>query len=194
MLGYLIVGVAIGPHALAWIPDTAEARAAGRDRRGVPDVQHRAGVQPAQARHDAPHRVRPGRAQVRRHLADRVGDRRRARRRVAGGADPGRRAGDVFHRDSRQDARGAPRAQLAARPADHRHPAVPGSRGGAAADPDPGARGRHGRPRGQPGPGARQGGGGAGDAAVPRPAADARLVSPRREAEIHRSSSCSTCC
>ena len=26
MLGYLIVGVAIGPHALAWIPDTAEAR------------------------------------------------------------------------------------------------------------------------------------------------------------------------
>jgi len=27
MLGYLIVGVAIGPHALAWIPDTQEARA-----------------------------------------------------------------------------------------------------------------------------------------------------------------------
>jgi CPA2 family monovalent cation:H+ antiporter-2 len=26
MLGYLIVGVAIGPHALAWIPDTAAAR------------------------------------------------------------------------------------------------------------------------------------------------------------------------
>jgi len=26
MLGYLIVGVAIGPHALAWIPDTQEAR------------------------------------------------------------------------------------------------------------------------------------------------------------------------
>jgi len=26
MLGYLIVGVAIGPYALAWIPDTAEAR------------------------------------------------------------------------------------------------------------------------------------------------------------------------
>ena len=26
MLGYLIVGVAIGPHALAWIPDTVEAR------------------------------------------------------------------------------------------------------------------------------------------------------------------------
>ena len=26
LLGYLIVGVAIGPHALAWIPDTAEAR------------------------------------------------------------------------------------------------------------------------------------------------------------------------
>jgi monovalent cation:H+ antiporter-2, CPA2 family len=26
MLGYLIVGVAIGPHALAWIPETAEAR------------------------------------------------------------------------------------------------------------------------------------------------------------------------
>ena len=26
MLGYLIVGIAIGPHALAWIPDTAEAR------------------------------------------------------------------------------------------------------------------------------------------------------------------------
>src|SRR5688572_7887115 len=26
MLGYLIVGVAIGPHALAWIPDIAEAR------------------------------------------------------------------------------------------------------------------------------------------------------------------------
>ncbi len=27
MLGYLIVGVSIGPHALAWIPDTQEARA-----------------------------------------------------------------------------------------------------------------------------------------------------------------------
>src|SRR3989304_5654949 len=26
LLGYLIVGVAIGPHALAWIPDTAVAR------------------------------------------------------------------------------------------------------------------------------------------------------------------------
>src|SRR5262245_50717382 len=26
MLGYLIVGVAIGPYALAWIPETAEAR------------------------------------------------------------------------------------------------------------------------------------------------------------------------
>jgi len=26
LLGYLLVGVAIGPHALAWIPDTAEAR------------------------------------------------------------------------------------------------------------------------------------------------------------------------
>ncbi|MBI1964698.1 MAG: cation:proton antiporter [Betaproteobacteria bacterium] len=26
MLGYLMVGIAIGPHALAWIPDTAEAR------------------------------------------------------------------------------------------------------------------------------------------------------------------------
>jgi CPA2 family monovalent cation:H+ antiporter-2 len=26
MLGYLIVGVSIGPHALAWIPDTQEAR------------------------------------------------------------------------------------------------------------------------------------------------------------------------
>jgi len=26
LLGYLIVGVAIGPHALAWIPETAEAR------------------------------------------------------------------------------------------------------------------------------------------------------------------------
>ena len=26
LLGYLIVGVAIGPHALAWIPDTAAAR------------------------------------------------------------------------------------------------------------------------------------------------------------------------
>src|SRR6185295_6552918 len=26
LLGYLIVGVAIGPHALAWISDTAEAR------------------------------------------------------------------------------------------------------------------------------------------------------------------------
>ena len=26
MLGYLIVGVAIGPHALGWIPDTSEAR------------------------------------------------------------------------------------------------------------------------------------------------------------------------
>src|SRR5258706_6541827 len=26
LLGYLIVGVAIGPHALGWIPDTAEAR------------------------------------------------------------------------------------------------------------------------------------------------------------------------
>src|SRR5512134_1381520 len=26
MLGYIIVGVAIGPHALGWIPDTQEAR------------------------------------------------------------------------------------------------------------------------------------------------------------------------
>ena len=26
MLGYLIVGIVIGPHALAWIPDTTEAR------------------------------------------------------------------------------------------------------------------------------------------------------------------------
>ena len=26
LLGYLIVGVAIGPHALAWIPDTVAVR------------------------------------------------------------------------------------------------------------------------------------------------------------------------
>src|SRR3989304_5170336 len=79
LLGYLIVGVAIGPHALAWIPDTAGGGQLGG---------------------------------------------------VAGGIDTGRGPGNVLHRDTRQAARGATRAQLAPWPADHRHPARPGSRGG----------------------------------------------------------------
>jgi CPA2 family monovalent cation:H+ antiporter-2 len=49
MLGYLVVGVLIGPNALALAQDSESVRLPGRVRRGVPDVRHRAGVQPAQA-------------------------------------------------------------------------------------------------------------------------------------------------
>src|SRR5258706_3253791 len=40
LLGYLIVGVAIGPHALGWIPDTAEARGLAEIGGGVPLFWH----------------------------------------------------------------------------------------------------------------------------------------------------------
>ena len=58
MLGYLAVGVLIGPHALALAQDADGVALPGRVRRGVPDVRDRAGVQPAQAAQHAHARVR----------------------------------------------------------------------------------------------------------------------------------------
>jgi len=44
MLGYLIVGILIGPHALAWMPDVWDA-ASWPSSGGVSDVQYRPGIQ-----------------------------------------------------------------------------------------------------------------------------------------------------
>ena len=61
--GYLLVGVLIGPNALAW-PDSPGIRYLAEVRRGLPDVRHRAGVQPAQTAQHAAAGVRPRAGQV----------------------------------------------------------------------------------------------------------------------------------
>jgi CPA2 family monovalent cation:H+ antiporter-2 len=48
MLGYLAVGILIGPHALG-LAEKAKPPTPGRIRRGVPDVLHRAGIFAGQA-------------------------------------------------------------------------------------------------------------------------------------------------
>ena len=157
MLGYLAVGVLIGPNALALARRLGRRRAPGRVRRRVPDVRDRARVQPAQAAQHAQAGVRPrpepggahdrsprvaGNAllawafALRRHaVGPRLAERDRARR----------RAGDELDRDRRQADGRAARARERARPARDGRAAVPGLGRGAAAGADPGA--RHRRPR-----------------------------------------------
>ncbi len=62
MLGYLIVGVAIGPHALALDSRHARRRAQLAEI-GVVFLMFSIGLEFSlpKLRHDAPHRVRPGR-------------------------------------------------------------------------------------------------------------------------------------
>jgi hypothetical protein len=63
MLGYLAVGVVIGPTRWRW-PELRGCAPPGRVRCGVPDVRDRAGVQPAQAARHAQPCVRAGLLQV----------------------------------------------------------------------------------------------------------------------------------
>src|SRR3979490_2380734 len=93
MIGYLVSGLALGPHALGLVSDIAETRPlpqARACRRGCPDFLDRARIQLAEAPRHASRGVRarpdPG------GRDDRAGARRRAcrRRLVAGGAHPRR--------------------------------------------------------------------------------------------------------
>ena len=47
MIGYLVTGLALGPHALGVVSEREETQPPRRVRRGVPDVLDRPGVQPA---------------------------------------------------------------------------------------------------------------------------------------------------
>ena len=61
ILGYLAVGLALGPQARwARLPTTRMTQPPRRIRRGVPHVLDRPGIQPAEAARDAARSVRPG--------------------------------------------------------------------------------------------------------------------------------------
>ena len=125
ILGYLAVGMLLGPYALNF---TSERRRAdpGRPRRRVPGVHARAGVlAAAHDRHAArgvPHRRPAG-------GADDGGIRHGALGAAGAAADRGhdrRRARDVLDRHRDPPARRAGRAEPHAQPHRDRHPAVPG--------------------------------------------------------------------
>ena len=199
LVGYLAVGVVLGPYAGNLAGDSDVVHTLARVRRRLPDVHARAGVQPAQAGEPAQLRVRARAGAGRRH--DRPGDAGgvrvsaglgrpvgAGRPRLARGDRDRRRAGDVLDGAGEQDADREPRTRNRARRRVVRHPAVPGPGADPAADPDAGA--------GREGVGIvvaadlRLGRGQGGAAAVPaaavRSAVDARLVPACRTAAVAR--------
>mmetsp|Transcript_15007 Transcript_15007/g.58784 ORF Transcript_15007/g.58784 Transcript_15007/m.58784 type:complete len:884 (-) Transcript_15007:2370-5021(-) len=162
-------------------------RISRRVRRRVPDVRHRAGVQPAQAARAQDRRVRPGPdaggADHRRRGAGQCAAGGRvldagpqlgaglAGRAGAGGVD-----GDELDRHRRQAAGRAAGAGEPAWPAGDGRAAVPGPGRGAAAGADPGAEQQRWPDGRGPGLGRAQGGGAADPAALWRPEADALVA------------------
>src|SRR5471030_1314596 len=148
----------------------------GRIRRGVPDVLHRTGIQPAQAVQHAPRGVWPRDGAGAAHFVCADRGRLVARLSVAAWLRPRRSARHVLDRDREQAPGRAHAARIRARARDHRRSAVSGLGRGAALDPDPGAGATGGAPCAGAGAGAGQSRGGAGADPVCRPEADARLV------------------
>ena len=205
MLGYLVVGIVIGPSALGPQRPCGGRVVPGRVRHRLPDVRDRPRVQPAEAAQHEEARVRA------RPVAGGADDPRRGRRQRRAGSGPRRRrpvvgprlaerhrprrrAGHELDGDRRQaDGRPA-RARERARPPRHGRAAVPGSRRGAAAGAHPGARlvarsaARRARDR------LAQGGAAARGAARRRAARDALVADARRPAQERRAVRTQTCC
>ena len=147
MLGYLAVGVVIGPNALALSRELRGCAPPGRVRRGVPDVRDRAGVQPGQAALDAQPRVRARPvAGCRHHAAGHAGhlglglaDAPALGHELADRAGTVRRPGHEQHGHRGQADGRAAGAGVGTRQTGHGRVAVPGSGRGAAAGADSGA-------------------------------------------------------
>ena len=144
MLGYLLVGVAIGPHALHWIPDEQGIRLAYLAEFGVVFLMfsHRPGILPAAS--CSPCTASCSASAWRRCCCTAVRVDRRSRWLLP--ACPGRPAfalGGALAMSSTAIVSKLLaerlRTGIRARPRDDRRAAVPGSGRGAAADPDPGA-------------------------------------------------------
>ena len=159
MVGYLVTGLVLGPHALGLASDREAIHTLAEF--GVVFLMFSIGLEFSLPKLIAMRRVvfglgaRAGRRQPR----DRGGHRARRRRVLAGGRGPRRHRGDVLDRHRVEAARRARRARQRARPRGDRRAAAAGPRRGAAAGADSGARpdGRS-AGRGRRG-GARQGGG-----------------------------------
>ena len=165
MLGYLAVGILIGPHALGMAENDATTHALAEF--GVVFLMFSIGLEFSLSQLMAMRRIvfGLGMAQVVLTIvATMVFGWLLATQlpavdpyQLAGLVRAGRRAGDVVDRDRLEDADRAARAGKPARAQHHRHPAVPGPGGGAAADPDSLAGARSGRTGENAGLGQRQG-------------------------------------
>ena len=135
ILGYLVVGIVVGPHALAWVPDNADGARPRRVRHRLPDVLDRPRIQPAAAEGDAAAQCS---ASGWRRWRSRPRWRWSGCTSWATGWLAGLRArwcaGDELDRDRLEDAGRAQRARHRARPRRDGHPAVPGPRRGCVPD------------------------------------------------------------
>ncbi len=151
MLGYLTVGILVGPNALGLVPDSVGAQNLAEF--GVVFLMFSIGLEFSLAKLRSMRRLvfGLGLLQVLGTIVVAVVARFRVRAlgtyQVAGEHRARRRARDVVDGHCQQDARGAPRDRDRARPQYLRRAAVSGSRGGAAPHHHFGARRRFERPR-----------------------------------------------
>ena len=182
ILGYLLVGMLVGPNALGWVPVAGQTRDLAEF--GIVFLMFSIGLEFSLPQLRAMRRAvfGLGLAQVAITTMGSMLVLHVARLRVAGGIRSGRRARDELDGDRLEDAGRADRACDAARSRRHGDPAVPGP--GRRRVPDRAAVARHGRRRAGDGAGLRrpEGAGGAGLDPLRGAAADARVVPPRRKA------------
>ena len=116
ILGYLLVGMVVGPHALAWVPDTADVR--GLAEFGIVFLMFSIGLEFSLPQLKAMRRAvfGLGLAQVAITTIGAMLVLHAGRLRLAGGLRAGRRARDELDGDRVEDARGAHGARHAARP------------------------------------------------------------------------------
>ena len=140
ILGYLLTGVALGPHALGVVAEGEEINRLAEF--GVVFLMFSIGLEFSLTKLKSMRRLvfGLGGAQVAGTIALAVGGAAAARRAVAGRPRARRHPRHVLDRDRVEAAGRARRARQRARPRGDRRAAVPGPRGGAAAGADPGAR------------------------------------------------------
>ena len=185
MIGYLVTGLALGPHALGVVAQREETHRLAEF--GVVFLMFSIGLEFSLTKLKSMRRLvfGLGFAQVAATIALALGAAAAVRRAVAGRARARRHRRHVLDRDRVEAARRARRARQRARPRGDRGALVPGPRVRAAGGADPAARAARRRDRRRRGARARQGGGGAVPRDRRRAAADARLAArggaPARE-------------